>query len=333
MGTPGRRQGRKEQPVGDAPGLEIPGQCAFRTKMFPASEVGVQCEFNERAHQLEKEKDQLKQRLEFVEELIGPTEAQRKALQDQMVAARSAALRAKYRGANVPTKVAGRLDEELLCECGVSEREAGLLQGGCLPDTEGILQDVSLLGDPSFHPYDQLTGEPRWNSRGGMLQLSLDEVRNRFGNEIAYDVVRCAKELDKYDGSRRVGLELPWHASENRELEPAEVIDLMDRQLSSALYLEERDVAKAENLPVHISPYAVVNVPPRRGRARRGRGRTMVGVRNGRGRMASAGDAVVRLPRVDVSRRGCAMPGALRHRIQEFLDVPSPSCNERARLF
>jgi len=126
MGTPGRRQGRKEQPVGDAPGLEIPGQCAFRTKMFPASEVGVQCEFNERAHQLEKEKDQLKQRLEFVEELIGPTEAQRKALQDQMVAARSAALRAKYRGANVPTKVAGRLDEELLCECGVSEREAGL---------------------------------------------------------------------------------------------------------------------------------------------------------------------------------------------------------------
>eukprot|EP00913_Durusdinium_trenchii_P001506 g1394.t1 len=48
--------------------------------------------------------------------------------------------------------------------------------GGCLPDSEGILQDVSLLGDPSFHPYHSQTGEPKWQARGGLLRLSLEEA-------------------------------------------------------------------------------------------------------------------------------------------------------------
>jgi len=100
--------------------------------------------------QLRKEKHALQQRLEFVEELVGPTEAQRKTLQEQVLAARETALKAKYRGASVPTKVAGRLDERLLWQSGLCERDAGLLQGGCLPDNDGILQDVSVLGDPNF---------------------------------------------------------------------------------------------------------------------------------------------------------------------------------------
>lgn len=246
----------------------------------------MQCEAQERdggLEQLEKDKAELQRRLEFVEELVGPTEAQRKTLQEQIVAARNAALRAKYRGAGLPTKVAGRLNEQLLWKCGLSERDAGLLQGGCLPNKEGILQDVSLLGDPSFRPYNEHTGELRWHARGGMLQLSLGEVRNRFGDDVAHDVVRCAKELDRWDSSRRVGVELPWHPLEDRELEPAEVIDLMDRELSlqsSMLYVDDREGVQlaaptsvgVEGQEIHASPYAVVNAQPRRGRGRRARG-------------------------------------------------------------
>eukprot|EP00434_Breviolum_minutum_P039020 symbB.v1.2.034628.t1/scaffold4503.1/size38817/6 len=80
-----------------------------------------------------------------------------------------------------------------------------------------------MLGDPGFHPYSSQTGETKWEARGGLLRLSLEEVGHRFGEEIAQDVVRCAKELDRYDASRRVGVELPWHPMEDRELEPAEV--------------------------------------------------------------------------------------------------------------
>lgn len=248
--------------------------------------------------QLKKEKKDLQDRLEFVEELVGPTEAQRKVLHEQSIAARAAAIRAKYRGANVPTKVTGRLDERLLWYYGLSERDAGLLQGGCLPDKEGILQDVSLLGDPSFTPYDQQSGEPRWHARGGLLQLSLGEVRTRFGDDIANDVVRCAKELDTYDGSRRVGVELPWHPLEDRELHAAEVIDLMDRELSmqtSLLHLEKRDALHyGDHDGAYVSPYAVAASAPRRGRRRRG------------GRLPAVapprcrpGAAVVALPRVE----------------------------------
>lgn len=251
----------------------------------------MQCDDDERVVQLEKDKAELRRRLEFVEELVGPTEAQRKTLQEQIIAARGAALRAKYRGAGLPTKVAGRLDDRLLLACGLTERDAGLLQGGCLPDKEGILQDVSLLGDPSFQPYDEQTGETRWHARGGMLQLSLGEVRSRFGDDIANDVVRCARELDSWDPSRRVGVELPWHPMEDRELQPAEVIDLMDRELSlqsSLMYLDEHEPVLQP--PAHdishidqASPYAAVNAlrgPRSRGRGRRARGRAVGGVQH-----------------------------------------------------
>lgn len=294
-----------------------------------------------RLKRAEKEKEELRQRLEFVEELVGPTEAQRKLFQEQILAARAAALRAKYRGASVPTKVAGRLDERLMWSRGLSERDAGLLQGGCLPDSDGILQDVSVLGDPNFRPYDERTGELRWNARGGVLQLSLGEVRSRFGEEIANDVVRCARELDKYDGSRRVGIELPWHPLENRELEPAEVINIMDRELSlqsSLLYQEERDALPIDDSHDHyVSPYAVVNAPPpRRGRGRHSRRTGVSAVRLSRGRTTGAG-AVVPLPRLEATRRPpdlrCALPGLLRHpRMQDTLDHPLLGCTDRLQL-
>jgi len=162
---------------------------------------------------------------------------------------------------------------------GLSERDAGLLQGGCLPDADGILQDVSLLGDPLFRPYDERTGEWRWDARGGVLKLSLEEVQDRFGEEVARDVVRCARELDKYDASRRVGVELPWHAQEDRELEPAEVINLMAERgvglrkpgLTCLPDIRDASVAHGEaglHHDHHPSPYAVVHAPPRRGRGR-----------------------------------------------------------------
>jgi len=303
--------------------------------------------------QLRKEKHDLQQRLEFVEELVGPTEAQRKTLQEQVLAAREAALKAKYHGASVPTKVAGRLDERLLWQSGLCERDAGLLQGGCLPDHDGILQDVSVLGDPNFRPYDHQTGELRWHARGGMLQLSLGDVRNRFGEKVAQDVVRCAKELDKYDASRRVGLELPWHPLEDRELEPAEVIDLLDRELGLQAHLavlSDRELAGMEALHDQFtSPYAVVNAPPRRGRGRpsrqqrcppqvgsaRGGLRVATGLRSNSaagGPPGNANGAVVSLPRLEAVRRGapearCVLPGPLRsRRLQEPFGDPHLGC-------
>mmetsp|Transcript_30675 Transcript_30675/g.60202 ORF Transcript_30675/g.60202 Transcript_30675/m.60202 type:complete len:338 (-) Transcript_30675:44-1057(-) len=305
--------------------------------------------------QLRKEKADLQQRLEFVEELVGPTEAQRKTLQEKVLAAREAALKAKYHGASVPTKVAGRLDERLLWQSGLCERDAGLLQGGCLPDNDGILQDVSVLGDPNFRPYDQQTGELRWHARGGMLQLSLGDVRSRFGESVAHDVVRCAKELDEYDASRRVGVELPWHPLEDRELEPSEVIDLLDRELGLQAHLavlSEREIAAMDALHDHFtSPYAVaVNAAPRRGRGRPSRQqRCPPQVASARGglRMASAlrssaaaaggttgsaSGAVVSLPRLEAARRGvpeahCVLAGPLRNRrLQEPLGDPLLGC-------
>eukprot|EP00435_Cladocopium_sp_Y103_P071306 s257_g37.t1 len=163
---------------------------------------------------------------------------------------------AKWRGACLPTKVAGRVDEMLLFSRGLSDTDAGLLQGGCLPNSEGILQDVSMLGDPGFHPYSSQTGEPKWQARGGLLRLSLEEIGHRFGEEIAQDVVRCAKELDKYDASRRVGVELPWHPMEDRELEPAEAASqhLQTGGITGrrGRPLEVRESKKA--IPPHLAP-------------------------------------------------------------------------------
>lgn len=282
-----------------------------------------------RVKQLEREKAELQQRLDFVEALVGPTEAQRKVMQEKLLAARSAALQAKWRGACLPTKVAGRVDEMLLFSRGLSERDAGLLQGGCLPDSEGILQDVSMLGDPGFHPYSSQTGETKWEARGGLLRLSLEEVGHRFGEEIAQDVVRCAKELDRYDASRRVGVELPWHPMEDRELEPAEVINLMDRELALAANLSYRypdepleqltDLAFGDGdaLVPAVSPYAVVNAPGTRragpaSRAKRSRGRAQS--RRSAGSAAAVyapgtdrsvrSRRVVPLPRLEANRRG-----------------------------
>merc|ERR1719293_40376 len=94
----------------------------------------VEESIGEEVLRLRREKENLRKRLEFVEELVGPTEAQRKTLQEQALAARAAALRASQLGAGVPTKVAGRLNQRLMQQRGLSERDAGLLQGGCLPD-------------------------------------------------------------------------------------------------------------------------------------------------------------------------------------------------------
>jgi len=203
------------------------------------SDAGIQCDW-EALEKLRKERDDLQERLEFVEEIVGPTEAQRKIFQDQVLASRAAALRAKHHGAGVPTRVMGRLDERKMYIEGLSDRDVGLLQGGCLPNDDGILQDVSLLGDPTFRPYNQGSGTPKWEARGGALQLSLQDVKDRFGSDVALEVVRCAKELDDHDPSRRVGIELPWHPVEDRELQPAEIIDIMDREAGlEASFAEE----------------------------------------------------------------------------------------------
>jgi len=183
--------------------------------------------------QLERDKEELQSRLEFVEELLGPTEAQRKGFQQQLTAARAASLRAKRCGASIPSRFVGRLDERWCRSKGMTERDCALLQRGCITGEDGVPKDISLLGDPSFHPYDDKTQLPKWVERGGSLCLSLGDVRDRWGEDVALEVMRCAIELDCHDASRRLGIELPWHSLEKRELQPSEVIRLMEREITA----------------------------------------------------------------------------------------------------
>lgn len=270
---------------------------------------------------LRRERAELQRRLDFVEELVGPTEAQRKELHELVLEARQAAVQAHHLGCGVPIKVAGRLDEELILRKGLSEKDVGLLQGGCLPDNDEFLLDVSLLGDPSFCPYDEQTGEPKWDSKGGVLQMSLEEVKDRFGQTVAHDVVRCARELDTYDASRRVGVELPWDHEKDRELKPAEVIGLVAElglRKQPSIPLLRRSApdphrnpslvvgGNGDVLPLteedRVSPYAVSHAPPRRSRP-------MAQVSRGRSHAYTANSGVLRSAR-SRGQGGAASGGA-----------------------
>jgi hypothetical protein len=115
----------------------------------------------------------------------------------------------------------------------MSERDCALFQRGCVTGQDGVPRDISLLGDPRFKPYEESTLQPRWEARGGSLHLSLGDIRDRWGEEVALEVHRCAIELDRYDASRRLGIELPWFALEKRELQPSEIIRLMEREIGA----------------------------------------------------------------------------------------------------
>ncbi|CAJ1451787.1 unnamed protein product [Effrenium voratum] len=142
--------------------------------------------------------ERLQERLAFVEELVGPTECQRKTFQTQLTFAREAALRVAHScSGSVPTRCVGRLDESWLRLRGLSDQECSMLQRGCVSGDNGVPCDISMLGDPLFCPYDRNTLQPRWEAKGGFLQLSLGDVRDKWGEEVALEVVRCAIELDR----------------------------------------------------------------------------------------------------------------------------------------
>lgn len=182
--------------------------------------------------QLSTQLRELQSRLDLVEEIIGPTEAQRKIYQNRLTAAREAALRVAHECENsMTTRCVGRLDENWLRSKGLTESECSMLQRGCVAGEDGVPYDISLLGDPSFSPYDRETLQPNWEVKGGFLHMSLSDIRERWGEAVALEVMQCAIELDTHDPSRRLGVELPWHETENREMEPAEIIDLLGKQL------------------------------------------------------------------------------------------------------
>lgn len=183
--------------------------------------------------QLSRELRELQSRLDLVEEIIGPTEAQRKIYQKQLTAAREAALRVAHEFENsITTRCVGRLDENWLRSKDLTEAECSMLQRGCVSGEDGVPHDISLLGDPWFSPYDRETLQPNWEAKGGFLRMSLSDIRERWGEEVALEVMQCSIELDTHDPSRRLGVELPWHEKENREMEPSEIIDLFGQQLS-----------------------------------------------------------------------------------------------------
>eukprot|EP00930_Biecheleria_cincta_P050291 TRINITY_DN35456_c0_g1_i1.p1 TRINITY_DN35456_c0_g1~~TRINITY_DN35456_c0_g1_i1.p1 ORF type:complete len:448 (+),score=93.12 TRINITY_DN35456_c0_g1_i1:122-1465(+) len=187
---------------------------------------------------LSKEVRELRSRLDFVEDIVGPTETQRKMFQIQLMAAREAAVRVAHSYTNsVPTRCVGRLDERWLRSKGLTPAECTMLQRGCVTGENGVPCDISLLGDPAFSPYDRETFQPNWELQGGFLRLSLGDIRAKWGEEVALEVLRCAIELDRHDASRRLGVELPWHEKEDREMEPSEIIGLLGQQLSKTSHV------------------------------------------------------------------------------------------------
>jgi len=202
-------------------------------------------ELQDTVGRLEHSHEQLQARLEFVEELLGPTEAQRKEFQLQIAAARQATLRARHCGAVIPTRFMGRLDENWLHLRGLADKDIALLQHGCVTGQDSVPHDVSLLGDPLFTPYDRATLKPVWEARGGTMGISLGDVRTSWGEDVALEVVRCAIELDQHDSSRRLGVELPWSSQQERELQPAEIIAMLDRELLH----REQDLDSARSTP------------------------------------------------------------------------------------
>eukprot|EP00434_Breviolum_minutum_P012186 symbB.v1.2.010746.t2/scaffold708.1/size170785/14 len=155
--------------------------------------------------------------LERLQERLSFVESQRKTYQVQLTSARDAALRVAHSCAgSIPTRCVGRLDEGWLRSKGLSDQECSMLQRGCVAGDSGVPCDISMLGDPSFSPYDKHTFQPRWEAKGGFLQLSLGDVRDKWGEEVvalvavlihetvsisqcqvALEVVRCAIELDR----------------------------------------------------------------------------------------------------------------------------------------
>lgn len=182
---------------------------------------------------LSRELEALQSRLEFAEALVGPTETQRRLFQDQLTAARDAILQVAHGcPKSLSTRCLGRLDGSLIRSKGLTDAEGAMLQNGRVSGEGGVPCEVSLLGDPAFSPYDRETLQPNWQAKGGFLQMSLGDVREKWGEDVALEVVRCAVELDKYDASRRLGVELPWNEKENREMEISEVICLLGQQLA-----------------------------------------------------------------------------------------------------
>jgi len=94
---------------------------------------------------LSAEVERLQRRLSFVEELVGPTETQRKNYQLQLTSARDAALRVAHSCAgSVPTRCVGRLDESWLRLKGLTDQECSMLQRGCVSGHDGVPCDISI---------------------------------------------------------------------------------------------------------------------------------------------------------------------------------------------
>eukprot|EP00930_Biecheleria_cincta_P085602 TRINITY_DN74988_c0_g1_i1.p1 TRINITY_DN74988_c0_g1~~TRINITY_DN74988_c0_g1_i1.p1 ORF type:complete len:324 (-),score=63.97 TRINITY_DN74988_c0_g1_i1:27-998(-) len=203
---------------------------------------------------LSRELEALQSRLDFAEELVGPTETQRKLFQNQLAAARDAALQVAHNcPKSISTRCIGRLDDYWLRSKGLTDAESAMLQRGRVFDESGVPCEISLLGDPAFSPYDRETLRPNWEVKGGLLQMSLGDVRDKWGEEVSLEVMRCAIELDKHDASRRMGVELLWNEQENREMEVSEIICLLGEQLAASKashgagkYAHETDYADSD---------------------------------------------------------------------------------------
>ena len=181
-----------------------------------ASEA-ARVELKRRARQVppppaESDLEATKNELDLAYATFEPTlEAQQHA-QQQLVAARKAAVQAAKTHDAVPVKVMGQLDVRRLAQQGmtmvqISELQERLRDHAFQPtrvvvDEAGEATDVVDKDDPE------------------LIALRLD-----FGEQVVDEVVRCFRELDAWNPSGRYCVSVPWDPGLNEELALAAVID------------------------------------------------------------------------------------------------------------
>eukprot|EP01012_Entosiphon_sulcatum_P002304 TRINITY_DN10468_c0_g1_i1.p1 TRINITY_DN10468_c0_g1~~TRINITY_DN10468_c0_g1_i1.p1 ORF type:complete len:649 (+),score=109.06 TRINITY_DN10468_c0_g1_i1:66-2012(+) len=120
----------------------------------------------------------------------------------QIVAARQAAVAAARRGARIPIKVMGAMDEQYLMRVGIE------------------METITKLRFEVRHLMSHVHGAAVDASESTRL-------RETYGPVAAAEVERAALELEQWNPSGFYPVPVPWHFKLQRELEPAEIIQLV----------------------------------------------------------------------------------------------------------
>jgi len=177
------------------------------------------------AAKLKTKIEELEEQLEMQDMLLQPLITKERTTNDSLMDARKAALQAAAQGFPVPVRDMGLLNELVMRKAARAGRidEIGASE----------LQEV-LLRDPGFRPVRvrQIEGTERHEQVPNYKDPRLMQVATKHGQDVAEAVMTAFLELDEWNPSGRYTVRIPWDEINQRELQPAEVTDLIMRAAS-----------------------------------------------------------------------------------------------------